>query len=59
MVGTTKQTSLAIVAVARLDNLRKFFHEIGQEFSGTTNGAIIERQFHRNELKAPSREGVT
>lgn len=52
--------SLAIVTTSTgpLDNSRKFFHGIRQQFSGTTNGAIIERQFHRNELEAPSREGT-
>lgn len=39
-------------ARARLDNTAKFFRGIGHRFSDATNGTVIGRQFHRNELKA-------
>lgn len=45
------------------DNVLRWFAKVfsggvARQFSGATNGAVIERQFHRNELKAPSREGA-
>lgn len=46
--------------MAHLDNSLSFFfiQGIEQQFSGTTNGTVIEQQFHRNELKAPLRVRV-
>jgi hypothetical protein len=53
MYANYTRIPLAIMAITCFDNSPKFFPGgARQQFSDATNGAVIERQFHRNELKA-------